>query len=101
MRGFLAMREFLAKSMKRTQINNTGESNATRTNHDRSSKRVEAERLAVEAKEKAEAANLNHRRKINNEIKSLLVDFGLDDETAISIIKLAAQGKLGALTVKY
>lgn len=63
--------------------------------------RVEAERLAVEAKEKAEAAKLSHRRKINNEIKGLLVDFGLDDETAANIIKLAVKGKLGALTVNY
>jgi len=63
--------------------------------------RVEAERLAVEAKEKAEAAKLSHRKKINNEIKGLLIDFGLDDETATSIIKLAAKGKLGALSINY
>jgi hypothetical protein len=64
-------------------------------------RRAEAEREAKEAKEKAEAAKLSHRRKINNEIKSLLVDFGLDDETATNLIKLAVKGKLGNLTVNY
>jgi hypothetical protein len=63
-------------------------------------KRVETERAEPEAKKQAEAAKLSHRRKINDEIKSLLVDF-LDDETATSIIKLAAKGMLGALTVNY
>jgi hypothetical protein len=64
-------------------------------------KRIEAERLALEAKEQVEASKLSHRRKVNNEIKALLVDFGLDDETATSIIKLAAKGKLGALSINY
>ena len=59
--------------------------------------------IAEAERKKAEvlAANKAHRATINNEIKDLLMANNFTEEQAVWIIKLAVNGKVGNLIIKY
>jgi hypothetical protein len=64
-------------------------------------KRIEAEQARQKSIDDAKAADLEHRKTVNNAIKTALVDNGFAEDDAVKIIKLAVSGALGALKVIY
>ena len=74
----------------------------------RAKQEAENERKTIEAQQAAEkaqadklAANKSHRAKINREILSFLVEAGLTEDNAKTVIILAAKNKAGRLTINY
>lgn len=69
---------------------------------------AEAERIRIEqqqAAEKAEAerkaANVEHQRNVNREILAALIDNGVAEDVAKNVIRLAASGLIGRMTINY
>lgn len=64
-------------------------------------KRIEAEQAKQKAIDDKKAADFNHRKTVNNAIRTELVKNGFSDEDAIKIIKLAANNLLASLIIAY
>lgn len=66
---------------------------------------AEQNRLAIEAEEKAKAerkaANLNHRKKVNNIALTDFIEHGIKADLAKDIIKLIATGKISNVVIEY
>lgn len=63
--------------------------------------RIEREQAAAKAEADRQAANTAHRAKINREILSNLLGLGLNEDQARAVIKAAAKGEAGRLTINY
>lgn len=63
--------------------------------------RIEQQRRQEEEDRQRAAANLEHRKAVNNEILQALTENGLTDEQAKTVVKLAVKGQAGRLTVNY
>lgn len=68
---------------------------------EREKRRIEAEKALKEAEEIRRQSDLNHRRKTNQTILALMVENGIPEKVAVTVITLAAQNKLGNLKVVY
>lgn len=68
-------------------------------------RRIESDRLAKEEAEcKAERdrlANVEHMRKINNDILSALITTGITEDQAKAVIKLIAKNEVPCVSIKY
>lgn len=64
-------------------------------------KRIEYEAAKQKAIDDKKAADLNHRKAVNNEILSALVNAGISHDDAVKVIKLAANKMLGNLNINY
>lgn len=60
-----------------------------------------AEETRIKAAEEKKAANLNHRKKVNNGILKALVDIGIDEKTGKKIIEKTVKGEIPCLSVNY
>ncbi len=64
--------------------------------------KIEKERTEKEEAEQRRAANLKHRKKINNEILiSLVSTVGLEEEVSKKVIEAIAQGLITNVVIKY
>lgn len=63
--------------------------------------RIEREQKEKQRIEEERARNVEHRRKINNEIVCLLVENGFSEIDAKKVVQLSASGMLGNLVVSY
>ena len=64
-------------------------------------KRAAAELAKQKAIEEDAAKDIAHRSRVDSDIKIRLVENGINEEDAVKIISLAAQGKLGFLCINY
>lgn len=60
-----------------------------------------AEKQRHEAEDAERLANVNHRKKINNETLKSFIDLGISEDVAKSIMKLIASGLIKNVSIKY